>query len=205
MSSIVLDKTQPHKVSISGLPVKLTIYSAFDHNLERIESVHTDLLVLTELEHMRLGPGPARFDALLDSAISKALAEDHFSGRLGNSLLIKTDNAKIREVVVVGIGKPAAFGRPSLCGLFRLVFEQAVASGAKKVTIPVFPGRLTDINLKGTAAVLRCKILQLASEGLLGSIEEVEILTSPQATRHFLLGLQVEEPLCRVCRNPRIN
>jgi hypothetical protein len=201
MSNLLIDKSTPGKVTVSGLPVKLTIYGAFDHSQESIESVQTDLLVLTRLQYMHPGPSSVRFDSLLNATVSAAIAEHNFYGRLGDSLLVSTGDPYIKQVLVVGLGKPSGFGRPTLCGLFRLVFEKAMQSGSRKVSIPIFPGRLTDINLKGTAAVLKCKLNLLADQK---HLEEVEILCAPQAIRHLLSGLGKEEQLCRVCHNPSI-
>lgn len=205
MNNLLIEKSAPGLVSISGLPTKVTIFGAFEGDWQRIESVKTDLLVITHLEHMRLGHGPQRFDELLGNRISQAVADAHFAGNLGDSLLVETADQKIKRVLIVGLGKPDTFGRPNLCGLFRMIFESARATGATKVSIPIFPGRLTDLNLKGTAAVLRCKLSLLGSQGALGDLDEVEILCAPQATRHLLSGFSVEQQLCRVCKNPKID
>ena len=188
-----------------GFPIAISVSAALNGKFETIGLVDTDLLVLSRLEHTILGGGPSRFDAALGGCISRKLSESRFQGNRGDSLLFSTGHERIRNVLIVGIGAACQVGRRTICGLFEHIIEKAEEIGANKVSLPIFPGRLTAPNLKGTLAVLRCRMAQHYSiHAGRPRIKEFEILCTPQAKRHIVNGLAVHHPLCPTCPAPKI-
>lgn len=194
-------------VAVSGLSTLFSVHPIFHKGPEALNEVESDLLLITEMDHMKMGPGPLEFDTILGGAISRAVADqDNKGGKLGHFVIVPSpDGAKIKNVLLVGIGSPGAFKRLPLCGLYNLFFEQAVAIGARRATIAIFPGRLTEFSISGLAAVLRCRLVQFASQHSLGELKEIEILCAPQAKRWVIDGLTVEKSLCSTCSEPRIS
>ncbi len=187
-----------------GFPVTITVSAVLNGTTETIDRVDTDLLVLTKLEHTILGGGPASFDVVLGGCISQKLSESHLQAHRGDSLLFTTGHEQIRNVLIVGLGSANQVGRRTICGLFEHILEKAEEIGASKVSLPIFPGRLITSNLKGTLAVLRCRMAQHYSRVDRARIKEFEILCTPQAKRHIVNGLAIHEPLCKTCPAPRI-
>lgn len=196
---------QKNRFEFEGLPVTFLVNPMFGKRKSDLGSLATDLLVLDLHEHMRLGGGPKSIDTVLGGAIGRAIEAHQFAGALGDSILVERPSADIGTVLVVGVGKSGQYSRSTLCGFIGLVFETAMRLGAKKVTLPIFPGRLDEISVSGTLAVIRCRAAQFASapKGL-GSIEEIEFLCAPQAQRLIAEGLAVAQQLCRSCSHPKI-
>jgi len=174
--------------------------------------LRTDLLLLTAMSHMGLGSFAATLDRSLNGLLSKKIADSGFSGKLGEHLLIDLKNLGHKRqspsyILLVGLGHPADFSLRTACGLFRLSLDRAAELGVRRLTIPFLTHRLTAerMNLRGTAAVLRCRVQErLSKPHQLGALEEIEILCSPQAKRHVQQGLDIAGPLHSPCSDPRI-
>ncbi len=196
---------QETRFEFEGLPVSFLVKTMFGKKPESLAAFSTDLLVLDLHEHMRVGGGPKDFDTFLGGAIGRAVEEHKFAGALGDSILVQHPSEKIGAVLVVGVGKAGQFKRSTLCGFIRLVIETAMSAGAQKVTLPIFPGRLDEISVSGTLAVIRCRVAQFAgAPGGLGSLKEIEFLCTPQARRLIVGGLTVSQQLCQTCSHPKI-
>lgn len=192
------------RLEFPDLPVAFVISPIFGKRMDDIEELDTDLLVLTKLDHMYMGRGSARFDELLDGTISEHLRDAHMTGKKGDHQIFATTHNGIRSVLLIGLGTPGEFSRPTLCGLYRLILDTARERGIRKVTIPIFPDRLTDINLSGALAVLRCRVAETLHASGLGNLAEIELLCTPQARRYIEDGLNVSGTLCGTCFDHKI-
>jgi len=104
-------------------------------------------------------------------------------------------------MVVVGLGRPDDISRRRMCALFNYSLTLASQFKARSILIPIFPQRSSEavMNLRGTAAVLRCLVDQRVKSGTLDALEEVRLLCAPQAKQHIEQGLAVEHTLCNQC------
>lgn len=175
-----------------------------------VEYDHADLLIITKVEGLDLGPGPMAFDAHHGGEISRAIKANNFRGAAGEHLTIEfapeEKGGRPRYVVVVGIGAAEDVGRRRVCALFNYALTMACQLEARSLIIPIFPYRSSAgvLNLKGTAAVLRCLLAERVKRGSLGHLEEVRLLSTPQAKSHLETGLAVEHTLCSHCRIPKL-
>lgn len=167
----------------------------------------TDLLILTLFQDTLLGDGPAALDEQLGGAITKHIRESAFEGKLGEDSVIdlSQDSASpAKRVMLLGLGRSAEFGQPVICAAYQRILDTARNLACGRVTLVVFPNRLTkqSMNLTGLFAVLACRILRAQDAETLGNLKEVEILASHQARRSILAGLDSPCQLCTHCSNP---
>jgi hypothetical protein len=194
-----------NRFDFENVPVSFLVNTMFGKRRNALKELTTDLLVIDLHERMRLGGGPKEIDTMLDGAIGRAIAEQEFSGTLGDSIIIPQPSASIGNILVVGVGKAAQYQRSTLCGFIRFVLETAVLVGAKKITLPIFPGRLDEVSVSGTLAVIRCRVSQFAAAPTgIGNLKEIEFLCAPQARRQIVEGLSITKQLCQSCSNPKI-
>ncbi len=167
----------------------------------------TDLLVLTLFQDTKLGERPAALDEQLGGAITKHMSENAFTGKLGEDSVIDLSQnpaSPAKRIMLLGLGRLQDFGQPVICAAYQRILDTARNLAAKRVTLVVFPNRLTteSMNLTGLFAVLACRILRAQDAETLGSLKEVEILASHQARRSILAGLDSPCQLCSHCPNP---
>jgi hypothetical protein len=183
-----------------------TAFGCFSKN--HPEDFETDLLVLTMLAKMPFPSALNRLDAQLDGLLESDVVTHGFTAGLGEHRLfdLRKHGLPPKYVLLVGLGAKETFNTKVVCGFFRLVIEVATKIGAKRVTIPFMPQRLTaeSMNLRGNAAILRCRVHESWSQGKLTDLEEIQVICAPQAKRHIEAGLGVEHQLCKECRNPCI-
>ena len=191
-------------VSPEDLPVTFRVRSAFEPHLDNLEVLQTDMFLITHMEHTSFGNGILRLNELTDGAVLSNIADVGFQGLKGDFLLIEVPDNSIKNVLVVGIGSADDVHRTTICALYRLAFEQATKIGAKKITIPFFPGLLFDMNYRGMLAVLHCRIGERVRANALGDLDEIEILCTSQARKHIVDGLVVTKQLCPICRDPKL-
>ena len=169
--------------------------------LPGLQAIKTDLLVLTKLAGMELGPGPRAVDTALGGLLTQRMQERRFRGDCLEHILIDLQeegytDVPQRYILLVGLGSPARFCSHGTCKVFRLVLDKAVELGVDKVTIPFPPKRVTGpgLNLKGTAALLkRVVVNRFGADGEQagdGVIDTVEIVSTPQARRYIQSGLR---------------
>lgn len=157
-------------------------------------STETPLLVLGTLAGMGLGTQMSGLDSQLGGVISGAIAKKSFQGNLGANFTLRLNQEGApAHVLVVGLGSPDKFNRKAIIRLVRIAVARAVQLGSPKVTFPILPNRQTQAtrNLRGQAYLLRKAVEDKLAE--IGGDEdrelEIELLCSPQAKPHLVVGL----------------
>jgi len=175
-----------------------------------VEYDTADLLILTKVLGSDLGAGPMAFDAHHNGAVSKAMVAANFQGNVGEHLAVEVPaieaGGRPRHIVVVGLGKADDISRRRMCALFNYSMALASEYEARSILIPIFPQRSSGavMNLRGTAAVLRCLVDQKAKSGAIASLKEVRLLCAPQAKQHLEQGIAVDHTLCNQCHIPKL-
>jgi hypothetical protein len=193
-------------VKIDGVPVTFILNPVFRKNND-LSELDTDLLVIEQHAHKYLGGGPKAIDTILGGALTAALSQSEFTGELGQTLLIPLPERQVRNLLLIGAGDTSLQGgRSVLCATFGLVLETARNLKAKRISLPMFPGGLDRAGMSGTMAILQCRLRQFERQnGGLGGIEEIEILSTPQAKRWLSEGLSAAKLLCATCSNPQLH
>lgn len=198
-------RNQASTVQFDGLAITFSVNPVFRAHNDLLADVETDLLLLELHAHKHLGGGPKRIDTILGGALTEAISSRGFTGELGQTLLLEVPQHKIKNVLVVGAGTDNGTGRSILCATIALLIETARRLDAQKVTLPVFPGGL-EHSLMGTMAILQCRLRQIQLvEKDLGSLRELEILSTPQAKNRLLEGLSNTDRLCPTCSHPQLH
>jgi len=173
-----------------------------------VPEIRTDLLMLTKLAGMPLGPTPSAVDRALDGLIGRKMKDAEFTGEQGQHLLVDLNGGSHsarpqRAILLVGLGSAQKFCGKVACQVFRLVIDQAVEQGITQVTIPFAPNRMTvsSLNLKGTAHILREVVDERLSgrKGARASLKEIQVLCTPQARKHIQEGLDIPSRHKSVC------
>lgn len=192
------------EVSPADFPVIFKLTSAFSEHLDDLSFDETDLLVMTHMAHATFGHGMEAMDEITGGAISAAIERGEFNGETGQLHIVATASGPARNVLLIGLGGMNEVHRPTICGMYRMIVDEASRIDASKITIPVFAGQMFPGNLRGVLAVMRCRIAERQRSGALGSLKEIEVLSTAQARTHILEGLKVEKQLCPVCRDPKL-
>lgn len=172
-----------------------------------IENLDTDLLVFTQMRSSKMSEGMMKIDNKLSGALSKAVKENGFSGKAGESVVVECQSpstSKQKYLLLVGLGSYKNFNSFVVCGMMRLVLEEAQKRGVKKITIPFMPNRQTEDKVSLTASVntLVCKVRMFQDD--LPKLQEVELFCTPQARQYLQDGLMGHTPRCMICRNPEL-
>lgn len=164
-----------------------------------VAELPTDLLLLTKVAGLDLGPGPQSVDASLQGLISRKIEQRKFRGDLAKSIRFDLDpqvhkESPQRHVLLVGIGSSQRFDRAAACKVFGELIDQALKLGIEHVTIPFPSNRTTGpkLNLKGTAHILK-EVVEEKFEALEGrkvALKEIVIYCTPQAKSHIEAGLR---------------
>ncbi len=179
--------------------INATMGTAADPGIDKLE---TDLLVLTATTNFVLTEGMRKIDELLCGRLSATIAQQDFRGKRGQVILIDCPTASsIKSILLVGLGDHRNFDGEVLCELFGLVLEQAYATAASKVVLPIQPNRQTgrNVSLVATAAVLRCRMGQIAIAHSERGLPAVELFCTPQAGRYLQAGLKIAPWRCQPC------
>jgi hypothetical protein len=162
-----------------------------------VAELPTDLLLLTKVAGMALGPGPQSVDESLKGLISRKVDQRKFRGELAKSICFDLDSEpadrKQKHVLLVGIGSSQSFDREAACKVFGELIDQALRLGVEHVTVPFPANRTTGptLNLKGTAHILKevteekCRKLEEPPV-----LKEIVIFCTPQAKSHIQAGLR---------------
>jgi len=175
-----------------------------------IEYDHADLLIFTKVRDSDLGGGPKHFDDNHGGIVARTIAESGFRGDTDEVLEVELPSAgpsaKTRRIAVIGLGRADGVTRKSMCNLFNHALALAHRHNAHSLLIPVFPWRTSAaaLNLRATGAILRCLVEERNRRGTLGNLQEITLLSTPQARRHLEAGLAVEHTLCSLCRIPNL-
>lgn len=173
-----------------------------------VETVQTDLLMLTKLSGLGLGPSPQAVDTQLAGRLSEKMRQKRFKGTLGEHLTLQCGpEHPARNVLLVGLGSPATFDYCALKEVMGVAVSRAIKLGCTRISLEIAKDRLTAAraNLRGTAAAIRdCIEEKLAEigEDKPGTLE-IELICTPQAARHLRDGLSVEPRAKRVCCEPK--
>ncbi|HEY9712748.1 MAG TPA: M17 family peptidase N-terminal domain-containing protein [Chroococcales cyanobacterium] len=168
-----------------------------------IESVRTDMLVLTKIQGIALGPGPSAVDQALDGAISARVEQNSFKGELGENLVLSVSDQSHpqRHVLLVGLGPSSSFDHCALVEVIDVAVAKAVARKCNRLSIPVVANRMTqlNLNLRGTAHIVRTvaerRLAAIDGDGTL----EIELICTSQAKRHLEAGLACRKKLTACC------
>ncbi len=177
------------------------------HEDPGIDNLETDLLVLTQMSGSMMSEGMQKIDRKLSGALAKALAQNDFRGKAGQSTVLncqEISDSKQKFILVVGLGSHKQFNSFTICGLMRLVLEVANKLAVKKITIPFMPNRQTEekVSLAASVNTLVCKVRMFADD--LPNLQEVELFCTPQARQYLQDGLMGHTPRCMLCRNPKL-
>lgn len=174
----------------------------------RLADLEADLMVVTVMFKSRLAPVFQPLDLSSGNRIARALAKKHFAGRLGENVLLdlRAKHGPQKYIYVVGLGSFERFGQDTVCAFFRLVLDKARELQSRSVVFVIPPGRLSAavVSLRTTAATLRCRVQERASNGGLGKLERIEIVASPQACHLIEAGLHGCGQYCQTCPDPKI-
>lgn len=177
---------------------------------EGVQTVSTDLLLLPRLAGVALNPnsGPQAdhdaFDVRLNGLIARKIKSSKFKGDLGQSLLLNLDPRVFGEqpqryLLLVGIGSADKFNARAACQVFQLMVEQSMKLGVSRVALP-FPARkITALNHKGTAHILKEVVEDKLSRVRRATLQEIEVLCTPQARPHIEEGLSIPSRHSRDC------
>jgi hypothetical protein len=173
-----------------------------------IENLETDLLVLTQMTSSKMSEGMQKIDRKLSGALSAAMKERAFGGDRGDFIVVdcrSISGAKQKYVLVAGLGSHKSFNSFVICGLMRLVLEEAQKLGVQKLTIPFMPNRQTEaqVSLAASVNTLVCKVRMFQDD--LPKLQEVELFCTPQARQYLQDGLMGHTPRCMLCRNPELS
>jgi hypothetical protein len=167
-----------------------------------------DLVIVTKMQGRKLPSYAQTLDSALDGVISRTT---ELVGPRGSHRLIWLEQYKpcpgwLKYLFVVGLGHEEEYDAKATCGLVQTILQESVVLGAKTVALLVSPHRLTEegINLKGTAAVIRCRAEAFASRARRCMPDELTLICSPQAHRHLVDGLAIAAPRCRFCTSPSL-
>lgn len=171
-----------------------------------VDSVKTDMLMLTKMSGLGLGPGPQAVDRRLSGRLSEKMKRKKFQGNLGESLVLRLgedEEAPAKNVLLLGLGSITTFNYCGLRQAMHLAVERAVKEGVTRMSIEISKDRLnaSTLNLTGTAhGIKECvneRLAQVAAdkEGTL----EVELICTAQAARFVRKGLAIQRQSKRPC------
>lgn len=166
---------------------------------------NAELLVIPRYEHSGLSAHLQALDDALGGVLSKAIADNNFHGKLGERLVVPVtkDGFALKLVMFIGVGDRNAVQRYNLCAFYRAAIAETIEAGVKKVTLPVYPGQLSQTSLKGLLSILSCRVHYAPSAA--GVSSSVEILCTPQAKPHVEQGVESFRQLCYRCSDPSLD
>ena len=178
-----------------------TMGTASDPGIDRWQ---TDLLVLTAMSHSHFTEGMRKIDTALSGQLAQALEQSEFRGHRQDQPVLVPGTPGVSgacHYLVVGLGQYRYFGGSAVCDLFGTVLDQALKLGAAKVTLPIPPNRQTSrqVNLKGTAAVIACRLDHFAKANPKVKLPLIEFFCTAQAARHLAAGLGIAPSSCQQC------
>ena len=170
-----------------------------------VETLQTDLLMLTTLSGLGLSRSPQEFDELLAGRLSQKMKKKKFKGDLGEHFVLNLgDELPARNVLIVGLGSAASFDVCGLEAVIGVAVKKAVEMGCSRLTLEIHRDRLTaaQLNLKGTAYAIKesvcAKLAQVAGDKP-GTLE-VELVCTPQGAVRINEGLRIPEMKIPACK-----
>lgn len=93
-----------------------------------------DLLIVNEFEGVEPGGATGAIDKATDGLLHRVWKEEGFTGKTGESILIRTEGIlPAKRVLVVGLGKKDKFGMEAVRDATAVSFEAAKKLGLKKI------------------------------------------------------------------------
>jgi leucyl aminopeptidase len=116
----------------------------FAVSADRLDRAAGDVLVLERYAgESRLGPDAARVDAALEGHLGRALADERFEGRVGETSQVHAGGRLgAKRVVVVGMGPRAEVTAETIRRAASAALRRARDLGARSVAMPVLGTRL---------------------------------------------------------------
>ncbi len=160
-----------------------------------IDAISTPMLMLAKFSGMNL---PAEVQRFVDSdaRIGETLSRRGFKGELREHVTVQLgDKSKQQRVLFIGLGHSA---RKFDCGTIRdaikTAIHRAVAHRVARLSIPIFPNRVTRTSLgyEPTAHIIKCVATDLLAAKKGDGTLEIELICIPQAERHVKSGLARE-------------
>jgi|AGTN01.3.fsa_nt_gi Cytosol aminopeptidase family, N-terminal domain. len=157
-----------------------------------VEQVETPLLMIAKFA----GANNSGFD--LSALVSQGTFSDEklkdrgFRGNLGEQLTLTLgEDSAPKKVLFIGLGKSGSFNCATIRDIIKVAVNRAVALKADKLSIPIFPNRMTSASLplRGTAHIIRCVADDVLATKKGDATLEIEIVCTPQAARHVEAGL----------------
>lgn len=177
-----------------------TIGTSADPGLAKL---NTDLLVVTQTSNGRFSHRVQQLDDALEGRLSQEARRANFSGQLCDQLVVVETGGNVgaKFVLLLGIGAFAGFSGEVVCQTFEQVLKVASAKGLRSVTLYLPPNRQTAhrINLRGTVAILSCRLSQFLAANPQEEQIKVEFYCTPQSARHVAAGLAVRTARCSAC------
>jgi hypothetical protein len=162
-----------------------------------LETIKTDMLMLTKLGGLGLGPGPKAVDKLLEGKLSRRIQQRRFKGELGEHLTLQLgeENAA-RNVLLVGLGSAADLDYCGMQQVIKVAITRAISMGCTRISLDMPKNRITAarMNLVGTAKTLKDCVEDALAEVAADKdgVLEFELICSPQAAPHLKRGLAIQ-------------
>jgi len=127
-----------------------------------------------------------------DKRISETMAVRGFTGELGEHCSIALGEKSLQgRVLFVGLGKSGSFDCGTVRSTTKLGVNRALAHRCERLTIPIFPNRLTsgNLGLLPNAYIIKCVAEDVLAGKKGDGTLEIELLCTPHARRHVEAGL----------------
>jgi hypothetical protein len=171
-----------------------------------VDSIKTDMLMLTKMSGLGLGPGPQAVDQRVAGRLSQKIKRKNFQGNLGESLVLRLpegEDAPAKNVLMIGLGSIGAFNYCGLRQVMHLAVERAIKEKVSRLSIEISKDRLnaSTLNLTGTAhGIKECVNEKLAEIGAdRDGTLEVELICTSQAARFVRKGIAIQRQSKRPC------
>lgn len=159
--------------------------------------MRADVLFVSCFEDVRpMGGLASEVDWLFSGLFSKMLMQNHFSGGLGKTLLIPTDEKlQVPKVILLGLGKSTAYGETEFHRMVGVVFETISGLHVRECAIGVetITSLLSSIEPQDLASSL---LEAWRSKGYIGSVQMTFVFNDQARARlfqHKLWGGQVRK------------
>lgn len=165
-----------------------------------VQSIRTPMLMLTKIQGMGWGAGPKAIDASCDGLVMRTLDQQGFRADLAEAITIALGpDSPQQYLVLMGLGTVQNFNPCGLGDVIDKAVDEALQKGCFKLTVPIVAHRLTalNINLRGTAHIVRRSVERKLAEVESDQQFEIEFVCTAQAKRHIQQGLDV------VCQHRR--
>lgn len=138
-----------------------------------VDNIRTDMLMLTAMRGLGLGPGPQALDKRVNGKLSEKIKQKKFKGDLSENLLLELDGEHpARSVLLIGLGRPSTFNYCGLREALTVAVKRAVSMDCKRITLEIPKDRLTagTMNLRGMAHAIKELVIEALDERACGHV-----------------------------------